>query len=144
MTINLLLTLEQGAKIPKRSTEGSAGFDLSAYEDTIIYNHSLADCIRVRTGISCEIPNGYVGLLIERSSLHTRGLSLANNIGVIDSDYRGEILIPLVSTSTMVKVKKGSRLAQLVILALPEIELVTVRKLNESGRSAGRFGSTGD
>ena len=142
MSINLLVKLQEGAALPSRGTIGSAGLDLAAYEETYIYNSSIGDAVRVRTGVQCDIPVGYVGLLIERSSLHTRGISLANNVGVIDSDYRGEIQIALTAHSKMVKIKKGERLAQLILLAIPDINIVIVSKLDETQRGSSGFGST--
>ncbi len=144
MSINLLLTLDEGVKAPKKGTKGSAGLDLAASEDTYIYNNGVKDAIRVRTGVHVEIPVGYVGLLIERSSLHAKGVSLANNIGVIDSDYRGEIQVALFAHDKMIKIKKGDRIAQLLLIAIPDVKLVTVSKLNETKRGTGGFGSTSD
>ncbi len=141
MSVDILVRLDEGAKTPVKCTDGAAGYDLGALEDTDVHgSHQLST--KVRTGVYLEIPKGYVGLLIERSSLHARGASLANNIGVIDSDYRGEILVALFANNKMIKIKKDERIAQLVIVAIPDIQLLTVSKLNGTKRGKGGFGST--
>jgi dUTP pyrophosphatase len=137
----VLIKVLDGVELPTKSTEGSAGFDIAAYEDTyIVCNRD----VKVRTGIFLEIPVGYVGLLVERSSLHTKGLTLANNIGIIDSDYRGEVLIALKNeTGETIPVQKGQRIAQLIIVAVPKIKLTQVSNVDETARGCGGFGSSG-
>lgn len=138
--------LNDKAIIPRRSTSGSAGMDLYASEDAYVYKMSeqSKESVKVKTGIAVQIPEGYVGLLIERSSLHGKGVTLANHVGVIDSDYRGEILIAVkaIYDGTHV-VKAGQKIAQLVIVPVPELQIEIVESLNESGRGNGGFGSTG-
>ncbi len=140
----MIKTLD-GVKVPTKATQGSAGLDLAAYEDTFIYPHDCQLNVSVRTGVYVEIPHGYVGILAERSSLKRKyGLTLNNNLGIIDSDYRGEILIELEnSTSGNVRVEKGQRIAQLVIVPSPDINLINVDDLNETKRGVGGFGSSG-
>lgn len=144
MSVNIMIKTLEGVKTPKLSTEGSAGFDIAAYEDTYIYSVDTGIDTRIRTGLYLEIPLGYVGLLVERSSLHTKGLTLANNIGIIDSDYRGEIQVAVANrTKGNIKVEQGQRIAQLIVVPVPEITLTNVEDLNESIRGCGGFGSTG-
>ncbi len=131
---------------PVKETEGSAGFDLAASQEAWVYppEHGSHSSTKVHTGFRVEIPKGHVGLLVERSSLHTRGITLANNIGVIDSDYRGEILIAVKSIfNRVIKIEKGQRLAQLIVIPIPDVRLIPVVDLNETIRGCGGFGSTG-
>lgn len=148
MTINVKVKGEhKDALLPHKATIGSAAFDLYALEDTYVHPVGVPnnDSTKVRTGMSLAIPEGYVGLLIERSSLHSKGVTLANNVGVIDSDYRGEVLIAVTSlTNTTVKIEKGQRIAQLLIVATPQVSLHVVRELDETTRHVGGFGSTGN
>lgn len=147
MTINVKVKGNHpDALLPHRSTNGSAGLDLFAVEDTYVYpiNDTYNQSTKIRTGFSLAIPDGYVGLLVERSSLHSKGVTLANNIGVIDSDYRGEILIAAKSiTDETILIKKHQKIAQLVILAVPNVILNVTRELDETDRNFGGFGSTG-
>ncbi len=144
MTTILRIKTEPGVVMPVKATNGSAGLDLSAFEDTHIYDGLHTPDVKVRTGICISVPPGYVGLLIERSSLHALGLTLANNVGVIDSDYTGEILIAIKNlTDNTIQIKKGQRIAQLIIVPIPDITLLNVDDLNESIRGCGGFGSTG-
>lgn len=141
MNIRILLT--GVAKAPQKGSSGAAGYDLAAINETYITPSSSGAGI-VHTGVSVSIPKGYVGLIIERSSLHKRGLNLANNVGVIDSDYRGELVVALRNTADKtIVIKAGERVAQLLILASPEITFIPVEKLDETDRSDGAFGSTG-
>ncbi len=147
MTIKVKVQgIHKDALLPHKATSGSAGFDFYALEDTYVHpiNVTNSESTKIRTGISLAIPEGYVGLLVERSSLHGKGVTLANNIGVIDSDYRGEILIATKSlTNNTVKIEKGQRVAQLLIVAVPSVNLWVVRELDETVRNVGGFGSSG-
>jgi dUTP pyrophosphatase len=132
----------------ERATNGSAGIDLyCAYTE-----QPFGDPLVVHTGIRVAIPEGHVGLLIPRSSLHQRGWQLANTVGVIDSDYRGEILVKLVpAVQPQISMQGqylypppiGERIAQLVIVPCPKLDIVEVDKLDETERGDGGFGSTG-
>lgn len=101
--------------------------------------------LTIRTGIKCAIPAGYVGLLVVRSSLGVkRGLSLANDVGVIDAAYRGEILVCLRNTSKrQILFQLGERVAQLVVVPVNTAPWVEVDDLGETARGVGGFGSTG-
>jgi len=129
--------LHEQAKIPQRSTEGSAGMDLCARID---------EPVTVPTGIAMGLPGPEtVGLVFARSGLAVKhGLTLSNGVGVIDSDYTGEIKVGLVNLSDKAyTIEPGERIAQLVIMPvlLPQIELAEA--LEETARGAGGFGSTG-
>lgn len=132
--------------VPLRyATDGSAGIDLAAH--TLIgsistgYHHHIH---RVGTGVQVEIPSGYVGLLIARSSLHTKGWKLANAVGVVDADYRGEIMVDLQAAAEPYDqyIPFGQRIAQLVIVPCPRLEIEEVTELPETSRGSGGFGST--
>lgn len=103
------------------------------------------DKVTIRTGIKVAIPQGYVGLLFVRSSLGAKlGLSLANSVGVIDADYRGEVLACLRnSTSKTQTLKLGERFCQLVVVPVDLADWVEVEHLDDTARGAGGFGSTG-
>lgn len=127
--------------MPHRATVGSAGYDLASAENVTI---APGRCASVSTGVSLAIPSGCVGLVFERSSLHKHGLSLANKVGVIDSDYRGTILLALRNTSSEpVDISVGDRLAQIVILPTQPLIMFEVDSLDETERGGGGFGSTG-
>ena len=130
---------------PQRATEGSAGMDLCACieEDRIIAPRQL---VKIHTGIAIALPGPeYVALVYARSGLGIRhGVSLSNGVGVIDSDYRGEIMVGLTNLSDkFYTIHPGDRIAQLVVtpVVLPELE--RVEALDETGRGTGGFGSTG-
>ena len=130
---------------PQRATAGSAGMDLSACieEDMIIAPRQL---VRIPTGIAIALPGPeYVALVYARSGLGIKhGVSLSNGVGVIDSDYRGEIQVGLTNLSDVpYTVQPGDRIAQLVVtpVVLPELE--RVEELDDTSRGAGGFGSTG-
>ena len=130
---------------PGRATEGSAGMDLCACieEDRIIAPRQL---VKIPTGIAIALPGPeYVALVYARSGLGIKhGVSLSNGVGVIDSDYRGEIMVGLTNLSDkLYTIHPGDRIAQLVVtpVVLPELE--RVEALDETGRGTGGFGSTG-
>ena len=131
------------AVTPTRGTPGSAGLDLYADGDVLV----AAGCINrtVGTGIAVEIPEGYVGLLFLRSSMGQHNVSLANSVGVIDSDYRGELKLSVVYTAEMGGhfIRQGQRVAQLVVVPAPTFDLIEVDELSDTQRGEGGFGSTG-
>ena len=128
-----------------KGTLGSAGFDLQSSTRLTIYPNQPPTPIP--TGVRVAIPEGHVGLLFARSGLSARGLMVCNGVGVIDSDYRGEIkvLLRLFSSSSLDShvIQPGDRIAQLLIMKLPDILPVHVTGLNETKRGEGGFGSTG-
>ena len=130
------------AELPTRAHPTDAGLDLAASETTHIAPGVVT---LVPTGIAVAIPDGYFGLLAARSSLATKkAMTLANGVGIIDSDYRGEIKIPIIPLDGCHNlIQAGQKIAQLIILpiAAPTVEVVNV--LPESVRGLGGFGSTG-
>ena len=130
------------ADLPTRAHPTDAGLDLCAAETVHIPPRVVT---LVPTGIAVAIPAGYVGLLVARSSLAVKkAMTLANGVGVIDADYRGEIKVPIISLDGCHNlIQAGTRIAQLLILpiALPTVEVVA--ELPDSDRGAGAFGSTG-
>ncbi len=139
-----LKKINKDAKIPSYGSEFSAGADLYACEEneiTIIPHETRL----IHTGIAIEIPNGYVGLIYARSGLASkRDLAPANKVGVIDSDYRGEILVALHNHGNKDQViQPFERIAQLVIAPVTQATFEEVEELNTTERNAGGFGSTG-
>ena len=139
-----LKRLDPRAVIPTRATGGSAGYDLHAITPgerpvTVPAGGRLV----VNTGIAIALPPGYAGLVLPRSGLACRyGVPVANSPGLIDSDYRGEVVVVLTAQQEHM-IFHGQRVAQLLILPVPVIELVEVDELDETDRGSGGFGSTG-
>ena len=137
--------LRENAKIPFRATPGSAGMDLYACLDENIVIKP-GERVLVPTGIAIALPdNSYVAYIYARSGLAIKnGITLSNCVGVVDSDYRGEVKVGLVNLSdTDYTVSPGDRIAQMVIapVIIPQIE--EADELDETERNAGGFGSTG-
>jgi dUTP pyrophosphatase len=130
------------ATTPTRGTPGSAGLDLYADADVLV---SSGASVMLGTGIAIEIPKDHVGLVCIRSSVGKAGVALANSIGVIDSDYRGEIKLCLIYNAGNggQYIRKGQAVAQLVVMPYAHTELVEVDALSSTERGAGGFGSTG-
>ncbi len=136
-----------GGEIPAPfyATEGSAGMDLPACIDEPL-TLAPGDRVAVPTGIAIALPDsGYVGLVFARSSLGLKkGVTLPNAVGVIDSDYRGEILVALTNISDEpYTIAKGERIAQLVIMPVCVADISVVEELPDTDRGDGGFGSTG-
>lgn len=130
--------------MPERK-RNSAGYDLKLQEDVVL--NSKVDNV-IRLGFATEIPEGYCGLLMMRSSAGLKGIKLLNTVGVIDSDYRGEWIAHLdVETSGTVyrelAYKRGDRILQAVFVPVLQTELSLVTELSETERGTGGFGSTG-
>ena len=136
--------LSSNAKIPSYATDFAAGCDLySSSSEKISFNPGETKLIK--TGIAMEIPLGYAGLIYARSGLATkRGLAPANKVGVIDSDYRGEIMVALHNHTNEVKeIDPYERIAQIVITPYVKGLFNEVDDLNETKRGENGFGSTG-
>lgn len=135
------MVLHHSKCTPEYKTQGAAGADLRiCVPITIPPNGS----VMVSTGISMAIPEGYVGLVFPRSGLANKGVTLKNSVGVIDSDYRGEIQVSLVNNSLQtVDLQVGDRVAQIVFLSVTQFPFISVDKLPETTRGTGGFGSTG-
>ena len=134
----------EGAVMPRRATAESAGLDLSAAIDAPVEIRQ-GEITPIPTGVAIQLDPGYVCLLFGRSGLGVkRGILPANAVGVVDSDYRGELVVHL----TCIKdetytVQPGERIAQMVILPVSMAEPIQVEELEESARGTGGFGSTG-
>jgi dUTP pyrophosphatase len=134
--------LREDAVVPERAYEGDAGLDLAACERVVIEPGERAV---VPTGLAVAIPDGHAGLVLPRSGLAARhGLGKVNSPGLIDSGYRGEIRVVLLNTDRReaFTVEPGMRIAQLVVVPLPEVELVEVDELPASERGVRGFGSS--
>jgi len=135
--------LHNDAVIPSYAKFGDAGMDITA----VAASYDIQTAVQTyNTGLCVEIPDGYVGLLFPRSSVHKFNLSLANCVGVIDSGYRGEIIFKfrVLNEGNNHAYKVGDRIGQLLILPYPRIEFEEVKELSETNRGAGGFGSTGE
>jgi dUTP pyrophosphatase len=138
--------LHPDAQIPKYAHPGDAGLDLVAVGFSMDAS-SFEVVLTYDTGISIKVPEGHVGLLFPRSSIVKTDLTLANSVGVIDSTYVGPILVKFKHhkflTNNINFYKVGDKIAQLVIVPIPQIELDEVEELEETERGDGGFGSTG-
>ena len=134
--------LDERAIIPTYGTEYSAGADLYSIEALTVEPHKT---VLVHTGLALEIPEGYAGLIFARSGLACkRGLAPANKVGVIDADYRGEIMVALHNhTEAPVSIDAGERVAQLAIMPFLKADFELADELSDTVRGAGGFGSTG-
>lgn len=136
--------LKPNATIPTYGSANAAGADLYAcIDDTITINQG--ETILVPTGLAMELPEGYAGLIYARSGLASKkGLAPANKVGVIDSDYRGEVMVALHNHSNVpASIDPNERIAQLVVTPYIVAAFNTVDELNETVRGEGGFGSTG-
>lgn len=136
--------LSPDAKIPTYGSASAAGADLYALAVKEI-EINAGETLLVHTGIAMQIPDGYVGLIYARSGLATKkGLAPANKVGVIDSDYRGEIMVALHNHSDKAqKIENGERIAQIVIAPYLRAFFTESDTLDETERGEGGFGSTG-
>lgn len=136
--------LKDNATIPTYGSEFAAGADLYACLDEPVVIGS-GETFLVPTGLAMELPDGYAGLIYARSGLASKkGLAPANKVGVIDSDYRGEIMVALHNHSReAATIEPDERIAQLVITPYIAAAFNTVSKLDDTLRGAGGFGSTG-
>ena len=143
MTVRLK-KLDPRAALPKYGSAAAAGADLCALADAPI-TIAPSETVLVHTGIALEIPAGYVGLVYARSGLASkRGLAPANKVGVIDADYRGEIMVALHNHGTAPQtIEPSERIAQLVIAPFLSVDFEETDDLSDTARGAGGFGSTG-
>ena len=144
IALEILVTkLDNDAVIPTYAKPGDAGADLYSISDLVLAPGERA---LVRTGIAIALPNGYVGLVHPRSGLGLKsGISVVNTPGTIDAGYRGEIGVVLINHDLheSFQVKKGDRIAQLVIQKVENADFKLVNQLPESERATGGYGSTG-
>ncbi len=135
------MRLRAGARLPEYATEGSAGLDLYACLDQPM-PVPPGSITLVPTGLAMAVPAGHVGLIRDRSSLAVAGLHAV--AGVIDSDYRGEVMVALHNAAAWDRmVQPGERVAQILLLPCPPARVQEVDGLPSTGRGAGGFGSTG-
>ncbi len=142
--INMKIVSESG-RMPAYATEGSAGFDISAYlpEGPLVLKAGARAL--VPTGLYFEVPEGYEAQVRARSGLAIRnGIGLVNGIGTVDSDYRGEIRVPMINWSDEdFTINDGDRIAQVIITSYEKVNLELVCDLSETERGEGGFGHTG-
>ncbi len=140
----LLKKLKENAIIPTRGSSSAAGYDLYACLDEPVEIRP-GESVKIGSGFTAAIPEGYYAACFARSGLAFReGLRPANCVGVVDSDYRGEYIVPLRNDSSSVRiVRHGDRIAQLVVMPYLPLEFRVVDELPESERGEAGFGSTG-
>ncbi|WP_373576694.1 dUTP diphosphatase [Parafannyhessea umbonata] len=142
--INLnIQRLDNDVELPRYAYPGDAGLDLRSNADLVIepFERRL-----IPTGLAIAIPEGYAGFVQPRSGLALRqGLSFPNTPGLIDSHYRGELKVVAINLDphNPIRIKRGDRIAQLVIQEVPVVNLVEVKELDETDRGSGGFGSSG-
>ena len=137
------IRVDPEAVLPEQAHPGDAGLDLRSAVDVEVGPGERA---MVPTGIAVAIPDGYAGLVLPRSGLASaHGLTMANAPGLIDAGYRGEVICAVVNLdrNEPVKIARGDRIAQLVVVAVPDLDPIWVDELPSSKRGEGGFGSTG-
>ncbi len=146
MKIKLLSELYKNGtlKPPFYATEEAAGIDLPACIDGDITLQPMERML-IPTGIAAEIPKGYAGMIYARSGLAIKhGITMVNAVGVVDSDYRGEIKCAVINLGgEPYTIHQGDRVAQMVIMAAPQEPIEIVDEINQTKRGEGGFGSTG-
>jgi dUTP pyrophosphatase len=139
------LTGSEGLPLPTKMTPHSAGFDLPAAvtEPTVL---QVGEIRLIPCGFAMALPPGYEAQVRPRSGLSSRhGVTLINTPGTIDADYRGEVRVPLVNLGKEpFTIERGMRIAQMVIVPVPPVQLMEVQELDETGRGEGGFGHTGE
>ena len=140
MKVNFIKLVPE-AEAPKKAHASDAGLDLTAVAVEEDLKHMV---VTYHTGIAMEIPEGYAGFLFPRSSVYKHQLSLANCVGVIDSGYRGEILLKYrIVQPHISRYGVGDKVGQLIIMPVPDVEMHLVDTLDNTDRGEGGFGSTG-
>lgn len=133
--------LSKDSVLPTYSKYGDAGLDLTAISEKWNEDNSI---VTYDTGLAIEIPKGYVGLLFPRSSIYKTSLDLTNAVGVIDSGYRGSIMLKFRYVEEGMVYDVGDRVGQLIIIPYPQIEFEESEELSETERGSGGYGSTGN
>lgn len=137
--------VRENAKVPQRATGGSAGLDLCACIDAPITLKG-GETALIPTGVAIALPSAEYGAFVfPRSGIAIKhGIGLLNSVGVIDSDYRGEIMVGVINQiSESYTIEPGERIAQMVIMPVSTMPVIEVNELDETSRGAGGFGSTG-
>lgn len=132
--------MDSEARVPSYAHPGDAGMDLFALEETLV---SVGQIAKIRTGVAMEIPEGFVGLIWDKSGLSTSfGIKVLG--GVIDSGYRGEVLVGVINLGNVDFVfEKYNKIAQMLIQPINRLDIVEVKNLSYTARGDGSFGSTG-
>lgn len=139
--VELKILRSQDVELPEYKTSGSACFDLKASQSVILKKKVVTS---VPTGLKIEFPKDHVLLIFVRSGLASKGFLMANSVGVIDSDYRGEIKILLLNTTDDdFLISSGDRIAQGMLLKIDQASFQFVSELSNTNRGEGGFGSTG-
>ncbi len=139
----LVQQMRPEGRLPSSQHDGDAGLDLCSAIDVVV---GPGERVMIPTGVAVAIPDGHAGLVLPRSGLAAnQGLTMANSPGLIDAGYRGEVICAAVNLdrSIPVSIGVGDRIAQLVIVAVPEVQPAWVAELPASARGEGGFGSTG-
>lgn len=144
MAVVKYIKLNENAIVPTYGTPFAAGADLYALPEGDI-KLQPGDTVMIHTGVAMEIPDGTAAFIFARSGIATkRGLAPANKVGVIDSDYRGEIMVPIHNHSKQEQIiASGERVAQMVIMPYVKAEFTECETLEETERNVSGFGSTG-
>ncbi len=135
--------LDKGLEAPRYAKPGDAGLDLRSVKDVIIRPGKREI---IGTGVAVAIPDGFAGFVQPRSGLAAKqGMTIVNTPGLIDSGYRGEICVIALNTDDQkaIEIKRGDRVAQLVIVPVPSVRLIQVDELDETSRGTSGFGSSG-
>lgn len=142
--LTIRIVNKSGMPLPQYETTGSAGMDLRAHLETDITLKPLERAL-VPTGLFIELPHGYEAQVRPRSGISIKhGITMINCVGTIDSDYRGEIKVPVVNLSNVsYTLKQGERIAQMIIAKYETAVLEAVDVINDTDRGADGFGSTG-
>ena len=144
MSVRVAITrLHPDARIPTAAYASDAGLDLSSVEDAVL---QPGERRMVATGLAVAIPEGHAGFVQPRSGLaHKHGIAVVNSPGLIDAGYRGELRVVLLNTGREpFEIRRGDRIAQLVVLRLPEIDVQEVDELPDSVRAPRGFGATAE
>ena len=135
------IKLDDEKCMPKRSHPSDAGLDIRSIKQVVVMRDRDSD---LHTGLYVEIPPGHFGLIVPRSGLGSKGLRLRNTVGIIDSDYRGEIMLMAKNKGhDTIVINKYERIAQLVIIPYTYVDLEVVDSLEDTVRGENGFGSTG-
>lgn len=136
--------LSEKAVLPKRAYAGDAGMDLTATKITTTINECGQLMLTYHTDLAVEIPEGFVGLLFPRSSIYKKSMAQTNSVGVIDAGYRGEVMVVFKTTTDVIPsiYKEGDRFCQLVIVPIPQFDIVEVDELSPSERGENGYGSS--
>jgi len=144
MAVVKFVKLNPNAIVPTYGTEYAAGADIYTLSDDVI-TINPGETVMIHTGIAMQIPEGTAAFIFARSGTATkRGLAPANKVGVIDSDYRGEVMVPIHNHSnTVQQIESGERIAQMVIMPYVKAEFIESDILDQTDRDTKGFGSTG-